>query len=93
MASSSRNSNSSAVLPNHSSAHPDDIPMRQFFLPKAFEPRSPIEWERLDNSPFEIKPELLVMLPRFHGFTSQSPLDHVTDFMEVCSTFSHLNIS
>ena len=57
MASSSGNSNSSAILPNHSSVHPNDIPVRQFFLPKAFEPR----FDGLDNSLFEIKPELLVV--------------------------------
>ena len=74
---------SSSVPQNHPKVQFDNTPLRQFFLPKAFEPQSPIECEGLYEASFEIKPELLVMLPRFHGVVSQSPIEHITDFIEV----------
>ena len=72
---------------------PNDPPMRQFFVPCAYEPSLPISFEGLGNIDFEIKPRILSILPSFHGQSSEDLLEHVIEFVRICSTLSHLGVS
>lgn len=45
------------------------------------------------NGNFEIKPQIIQMLPSFYGLESENPYKHIDAFLEVLSTFSLPNIS
>ncbi|KAL6191579.1 hypothetical protein ACLB2K_037969 [Fragaria x ananassa] len=38
------------------------------------------------NVNFEIKPNMLSILPTFHGMTNERPYDHIIEFDAICST-------
>ena len=52
-----------------------------------------IDFTGLGNADFELKPSIMNLLPSFYGRTNESPLEHVTEFIEVCSTLGHLGVS
>ena len=75
-------------VPNH-----NNQPLRQLFVPNAYEPSLAIDFTGLGNANFELKPSIMNLLPSFYGRTNESPLEHVTEFIEVCSTLGHLEAS
>ena len=61
-------------------------------MPNANEPSLAINLEGLGNTNFELKPSIMNMLPSFYGRTNESPLEHITEFIEVCSTLGYLGV-
>ncbi|XP_042954342.1 uncharacterized protein LOC122290772 [Carya illinoinensis] len=41
----------------------------------------------LDANNFNFKPEMIPLIPHFHGMDSENPYLHIKEFEEVCSTF------
>ena len=79
------------VIPN--APNPNNQLLRQFFVPNAYEPSLTIDFTRLGNADFELKPSIMNLLPSFYGRTNESSLEHVTEFIVVCSTLGHLEVS
>ena len=73
--------------------NPNNQPLRQLFVLNAYEPSLAIDFTRVGNADFELKPSIMNLLPSFYGRTNESPLEHVTEFIEVCSTLGHLEVS
>ena len=42
---------------------------------------------------FDIKPEIVQLLPKFYGLDSESPYLHLKEFTEVCSTLQYDNVT
>ena len=70
-----------------------EMTLRQYFLPSTYEPNLAINIPNRGGATFEIKHSTLAMVPSFYGKTNKSPLDHVTDFVEICSTLNFPNVT
>jgi len=46
-----------------------------------------------DASHFNFKPDIIQLLPSFHGLDVENPYLHLTEFEEVCNTYNDLNCS
>jgi hypothetical protein len=46
-----------------------------------------------DASHFNFKPDIIQLLPSFHGFDLENPYLHFREFEEVCNTYNDLNCS
>ena len=42
---------------------------------------------------FELKPEIIQLLPKYHGLDSESPYLHLKEFEEVCATMHAPNVN
>jgi hypothetical protein len=42
---------------------------------------------------FEMKPDIIQLLPKFHGLDSENPYLHLKEFDEVCATLQYNNIT
>jgi hypothetical protein len=47
----------------------------------------------LDASHFNFKPDIIQLLPTFHGLDLENPYLHLREFEEVCNTYNDLNYS
>jgi len=47
----------------------------------------------LDASHFNFKPDIIQLLPSFHGLDLEKPYLYLGEFEEVCSTYNDLNCS
>jgi hypothetical protein len=47
----------------------------------------------LDASHFNFKPDIIQLLPTFHGLDLENPYLHLREFEEVCNTYNDLNCS
>ncbi|XP_021747322.1 uncharacterized protein LOC110713162 [Chenopodium quinoa] len=65
----------------------NEIKLSEFFTPGTY--NSPVG-NRMPNveGNFEIKPQIIQMLPTFYGLEYENPYKHIDAFLEVCSTFS-----
>jgi len=46
-----------------------------------------------DASHFDFKPDIIQLLPSFHGLDQENPYLHLREFEEVCNTYNDLNSS
>jgi hypothetical protein len=46
-----------------------------------------------DASHFNFKPDIIQLLPSFHGLDLENPYLHIREFGEVCNTYNDLNCS
>jgi len=46
-----------------------------------------------DASHFNFKPDIIQLLPSFHGLDVENPYLHLLEFEEVCNTYNYLNCS
>ena len=46
-----------------------------------------------DASHFNFKPDIIQLLPTFHGLELENPYLHLREFEEVCNTYNDLNCS
>ena len=46
-----------------------------------------------DASHFNFKPDIIQLLPSFHGLDLENPYLHLREFEEVCNTYNDLNCS
>ena len=46
-----------------------------------------------DTSHFNFKPDIIQLLPTFHGLDLENPYLHLREFEEVCNTYNDLNCS
>jgi hypothetical protein len=46
-----------------------------------------------DASHFNFKPDIIQLLPTFHGLDLENPYLHLREFEEVCNTYNDLNCS
>jgi len=46
-----------------------------------------------DASHFNFKPDIIQLLPTFHGLNLENPYLHLREFEEVCNTYNDLNCS
>ena len=46
-----------------------------------------------DDSYFNFKPDIIQLLPSFHGLDIENPYLHLREFEEVCNTYNNLNCS
>jgi hypothetical protein len=46
-----------------------------------------------DASHFNFKPDIIQLLPTFHGLELKNPYLHLREFEEVCNTYNDLNCS
>ena len=46
-----------------------------------------------NEHPFDLKPGVIELLPKFHGLDSENPYLHLKDFEEICNNLNKQNIS
>ncbi|XP_040368814.1 uncharacterized protein LOC121051044 isoform X2 [Rosa chinensis] len=63
----------------------EEIPLSHYSCPSIVNAPSCIVLPPI-NANFEIKPNMLSILPTFHGMASERPYDHIIEFDAICST-------
>ena len=73
-------------------AEPQKI-LKELFSPISANPPSCIVLPEVTASHFELKPQIINLLPNFHGLEREDPYMHVKDFLDICSTFKFQNFT
>ena len=64
----------------------DSKTLRELFSPITTNPPSCIVLPATTVAHFELKPQIIHLLPTFHGLDREDPYMHVKDFLEICAT-------
>ena len=67
--------------------------LREYFAPITTNSPSCIVLPNTTAAHFELKPQILQLLPNFHGLDREDPYMHVKEFLDICSTFKFQNFS
>nr|XP_023912567.1 uncharacterized protein LOC112024125 [Quercus suber] len=71
----------------------DSKTFRELFSPITTNPPSCIVLPVTTTAYFELKPQIIHLLPTFHGLDREDPYMHVKDFLEICATCKFQNFS
>nr|XP_023919355.1 uncharacterized protein LOC112030915 [Quercus suber] len=69
----------------------DSKTLRELFSPITTNPPSCIVLPATFATHFELKPQIIHLLPTFHGLDREDPYMHVKDFLEICATCKFQN--
>lgn len=67
--------------------------LREYFAPITTNSPSCIVLPNTTAAHFELKPQILQLLPNFRGLDREDPYMHVKEFLDICSTFKFQNFS
>src|SRR4051812_616253 len=67
--------------------------LKELFSPISTNPPSCIVLPEVIATHFELKPQIINLLPNFHGMDREDPYMHVKDFLDICSTFKFQNFT
>ena len=67
--------------------------LREYFSPITTNHLSCIVLPQTSATHFELKPEVIQLLPSFYGLDREDPYMHVKEFLDICSTFRFQNFS
>ena len=67
--------------------------LRELFSPITINPPSCIVLPATSTKHFELKPQIIQLLPNYHGLNREDPYMHVNDFLEICATFRFTDFS
>ncbi|KAM7484084.1 hypothetical protein LguiA_000093 [Lonicera macranthoides] len=67
--------------------------LKELFSPITTNPPSCIVLPATTANHFELKPQVMQLLPNFHGIDQEDPYLHIKDFLEICATFKFQNFS
>lgn len=65
--------------------------LKNLFSPITINPTSCIALPTTIISHFELKPQVITLLPNFYGLDREDPYMHIKDFLEICATFKFQN--
>ena len=68
---------------------PQSRPLKTYDTPHAFyQNRSAIQLPSVQGQDYEIKPQIISLVKQhmFHGLPSESPMEHIENLEEICST-------
>ncbi|XP_075658826.1 uncharacterized protein LOC142628663 [Castanea sativa] len=71
----------------------DSKTLRELFSPITTNPPSCIVLPATTAAHFELKPQIIHLLPTFHGLDREDPYMHVNDFLEICATCKFQNFT
>nr|XP_023883880.1 uncharacterized protein LOC111996162 [Quercus suber] len=71
----------------------DSKTLRELFSPITTNPPSCIVLPATTAAHFELKPQIIHLLPTFHGLDREDPYMHVKDFLEICATCKFQNFT
>ena len=71
----------------------DSKTLRELFSPITTNPPSCIVLPATTATHFELIPEIIHLLPTFHGLDGEDPYMHVKDFLEICATCMFQNFT
>ncbi|XP_075636823.1 uncharacterized protein LOC142609073 [Castanea sativa] len=71
----------------------DSKTLWELFLPITTNPPSCIVLPVTTTAHFELKPQIIHLLPTFHGLDREDPYMHVKDFLEICATCKFQNFT
>ena len=60
--------------------------LRELFSPITSNPPSCIVLPATTAAHFKLKPQIIHLLPTFHGLDREDPYMHVKDFLDICAT-------
>ncbi|GAV81001.1 hypothetical protein CFOL_v3_24460, partial [Cephalotus follicularis] len=72
---------------------PQRRPLSEHFTPRAYTTASCIRVPPVQAAQYEIKYNIIQMLPSFYGLANEEPYKHLDEFIEICSTFKIQNLS
>ena len=58
--------------------------IRDYTAPATYTSPSCIKLELNPTAVFVVEPELIELLPTFHGSSTENPYFHIRDFLEIC---------
>ena len=64
----------------------DSKTLRELFSPITSNPPSCIVLPATTAAHFKLKPQIIHLLPTFHGLDREDPYMHVKDFLDICAT-------
>jgi hypothetical protein len=67
--------------------------LRELFAPVATSSHSCIVLPLTNATHFDLKPQVIQLLPSFHDLAHESPYGHVKTFKDICATFKFQNFS
>ena len=67
--------------------------LAKLFSPITTNPPSCIVLPTTIAAHFELKPQIIHLLPTFHGLDREDPYMHVKDFLEICATYKFQNLT
>src|SRR5438270_4596482 len=67
--------------------------LKELFSPISSNPSSCIVLPEVTASHFELKPQIINLLPNFYGLKREDPNLHVNNFQDICSTFKFQNFT
>ena len=71
----------------------DSKTLRELFSPITTNPPSCVVLPATTATHFELKPQIIHLLPTFHGLDREDPYMHVKDFLEICATCKFQNFT
>ena len=71
----------------------DSKTLRELFSPITTNPPSCIVLPTTTAAHFELKPQIIHLLPTFYGLDKEDPYMHVKDFLEICATCKFQNFT
>jgi hypothetical protein len=67
--------------------------LRDHYFPITYTPSSSLQLPNITVAQYEIKPNIIQMLPSFYGLNNEDPYKYLDEFLEICLTMRLQNIS